>query len=201
MEIEAKLSVSDHDAVRRALKVSKAKHVSRVLETNHILDTADHALRSAGKGLRVRINHYLSDHREEVVLTVKGPLLPGPLKSREEHEIIVDDAKGSIQFLATLGFVPVLTFEKHRETWELGKCKVELDEVPHLGKFVEIEGPSEPEVIHVQRELNLGDLPVIKTSYVAMIAKWLEENVTRGNDVRFPGGEERRALNSGFELT
>jgi adenylate cyclase, class 2 len=176
MEIEAKLSVENHDVVRRAMSALKAKHLSLVLETNHILDTPDHALRAAGKGLRVRINHHLDDHHEEVVITVKGPLQPGPLKSREEHEMIVVDAKEAVQFLQTLGYVPVLSFQKRRETWELADCKVELDEVPHLGKFVEIEGPSESAVIQVQKKLNLADLPVIKTSYVAMIAKWMSEN-------------------------
>jgi adenylate cyclase class 2 len=193
MEIEAKLSVTDHDTVRRALAEQKAKQLSRVVETNHILDAADHSLRSAGKGLRVRINHSLDDDQEEVVLTVKGPLLPGALKTREEHEIVVNDAKESLQFLATLGFVPVLTFEKRRETWELDNCKVELDEIPHLGKFVEIEGPSEADVIGVQKKLKLESLPVIKTSYVGMIAKWMGENGAGGNELKFAGTEEKRS--------
>jgi len=176
MEIEAKLSVENHDVVRRALSGQNARRVSLVLETNHILDTPDHTLRAAGKGLRVRINHHLNDQHEEVVITVKGPLLPGPLKSREEHEMVVSDAKEAVQFLKTLGYVPVLSFQKRRETWELADCKVELDEVPHLGKFVEIEGPSESSVIQVQKDLKLAALPVIRTSYVAMIAKWMGEN-------------------------
>jgi adenylate cyclase class 2 len=186
MEIEAKLSVESHDVVRSALGAAKARYVSLVLETNHIFDAPDHGLRAAGKGLRVRINHHLDDQHEEVVITVKGPLQPGPLKSREEHEMIVSDAKEAVQFLKTLGYVPVLSFQKRRETWELGGCKVELDEVPHLGKFVEIEGPSESSVIQVQRDLELAELPVIRTSYVAMIAKWMGVNGAAGNELTFP---------------
>ena len=42
---------------------------------------------------------------------------------------------------AALGYSRVLSFEKRRESWKLGGCNVELDELPHLGTFVEIEGP------------------------------------------------------------
>ena len=35
--------------------------------------------------------------------------------------------------MLALGFERVLLFEKDRESWELGKCKVELDTMPVFG--------------------------------------------------------------------
>ena len=40
-------------------------------------------------------------------------------------------------------------------SWKLGGCTVELDELPHLGTFVEIEGPSEAAILKVRDQLQL----------------------------------------------
>jgi adenylate cyclase class 2 len=185
VEIEAKMSVEDHEPVRGALRAQGARQISRVLETNRILDTDDHALQSAGKGLRVRVNHNLATQQEETILTIKGPLQPGPLKSREENELTVANSGEALRFLETLGYHPVLTFEKRRETWELSDCKVELDEVPMLGRFVEIEGPGEAAVIAVRQSLGLGERPAIKTSYVGLLIDHLKKHNMPTNHAAF----------------
>jgi adenylate cyclase class 2 len=176
VEIEAKMSVEDHEPLRQSLRAQGARQISKVLETNRILDTDDHALQSAGKGLRVRVNHNLANQQDETILTIKGPLKPGPLKSREENELTVADSEEALRFLETLGYRPVLTFEKRRETWELADCKVELDELPMLGRFVEIEGPGEAAVMAVRQSLGLGEQPTIKTSYVGLLIDHLKKH-------------------------
>jgi adenylate cyclase class IV len=45
---------------------------------------------------------------------------------------------------------------------------VELDELPHLGCFVEIEGPDEQSVLAVRDRLGLAG-PGITKSYLAML--------------------------------
>ncbi len=185
VEIEAKMAVEDHDAVRSALVASGARQVSKVFEINHILDTADHALQRSGKGLRVRVNRNLADQSEDVVLTIKGPLQPGPLKSREENELTVASVDEALRFLGTLGYGPVFTFEKHRETWELADCKVELDELPRLGRFVEIEGPGESAVMRVRESLGLSARPAIKASYVSLLIEHLKEQNLPANEAAF----------------
>ena len=57
----------------------------------------------------------------------------------------------------------------------LDSCRVELDEIPHLGRFVEIEGPSDEVVMKVREKLGLGSLTLIKASYVAMLSAHLQE--------------------------
>jgi adenylate cyclase class 2 len=185
VEIEAKMSVADHDAVRAALLAAGARKVSDCTEINRILDAQDHTLESAGKGLRVRVTRNIADDSTTTVLTVKGPLLPGPLKSRDEFELNVADAGEALRFFNALGYAPVVGFQKRRETWELSDCKIELDEVPHLGKFVEIEGPGESAVLALRDRLGLSERPIIKKSYVALLVEYLAQRSLPMNDVRF----------------
>ena len=94
-------------------------------------------------GLRLRTNHDSATGTETHIITWKGPRQPGALKSREEVELTVTDPADAALLLEKLGYVKVLTFEKRRQSWQLGGCKVELDELPLLGSFVEVEGPGE----------------------------------------------------------
>jgi adenylate cyclase class IV len=48
---------------------------------------------------------------------------------------------------------------------------VELDELPQLGTFIEIEGPSAAKVMACRKKLGLADEPMIPESYVAMVAE------------------------------
>ncbi len=50
-----------------------------------------------------------------------------------------------------------------------GSCLIELDELPLIGTFIEIEGSSQRQVFAVARKLGL-DGDSIKTSYSRMIA-------------------------------
>ena len=166
-EIEAKLSVDSHAPVRERLRALDATHLEAVRETNLIFDRADGTLRRSGCGLRIRSSAGADGVR--TTMTFKGPTLHGPLKHREEIEVDIGDADTSAALLDRLGFVVILRYEKNRESWSCGTCRVELDEPPQLGLFVEIEGPSEADIQTVQRELGLGDIPHTRASYERML--------------------------------
>ena len=185
IEIEAKMRVSDFDAVRTALHGRGAARVGLTLETNTFFDTDDRLLLAGDEGLRLRTNRDADGGRETHVITYKGPMQAGRVKSREEVELDVADAAGAAALLQKLRFARVLTFEKRRETWKLDDCKVELDELPHLGTFVEIEGPGEAAVLKVREALGLADQPIIKTSYIAMLTAYLKDRGEDRGDVKF----------------
>ena len=174
-EIEAKMKVDNFEPVRTRLKEVGATRAGSVLETNTFFDAADRSLVSADKGLRLRRKRDDRTGEEAFVITVKGPQQKGALKSREEAEVGVDDGDAARAVLAALGFDPTIAFEKRRESWVLDGTKIELDEVPVLGKFVEIEGPDEPTVMAVRAKLNMADAPLIKTGYITMLARHLKE--------------------------
>jgi len=185
VEIEAKMRVASHDAIRAKLLSVNAQETGEFFETNIFFDTDDRSLLAADQGLRLRINHSVTENVSQFVLTFKGPRLHGKLKSREENELHVTSADDAEKFLASLGFTKVLSFEKKRQKWKLEGCTIELDLLPYLGTFVEIEGPSEAKIMKVRETLGLGDLPIIKTSYIAMLMAWLQEHNSSDKFVRF----------------
>ncbi len=111
---------------------------------------------------------------------------PGPLKSREEAELEVANPTDAIRLLEALGYTRLVSFQKRRETWELNGCKVELDEIPYLGKFVEIEGPSDSTVMKTRDLLKLSDRPIVKNGYISLLLSHLEENRIRQREIKFP---------------
>ena len=116
---------------------------------------------------------------------VKGPQQQGDLKSREEAEVRVEAGDDAVAVLAALGYQPTLSFEKKRQSWELDGCKIELDEIPILGRFVEIEGPDPQTVMRVRQKLGLADRPLIKTGYITMLARHLKEIHDNRKAVKF----------------
>jgi adenylate cyclase class 2 len=181
IEIEAKMKAADLEAIRRALRAHGATRYGSELETNAFFDTSTAGLKAAGKGLRLRsaIDEF---GKARYVVTSKGPLLPGELKRREEIEFAVDDPAAAAALFENLGFAQTISFQKRRESWRFADCKVELDEMPYLGTFVEIEGPGEEKVMSARKALGLANEPMIKTAYVAMLVDHLK-NIGETNRV------------------
>jgi adenylate cyclase, class 2 len=176
LEIEAKFRVGSHEPVRERLRALGAQFIERVLETNHILDRADGALRRDGCGLRVRVTSGAGEGGlVRATLTYKGPRRAGALKSREEIEVEVGSGERLVEMLHRLGFQTVLWYEKRRESWGLEDCRVELDEPPRLGLFVEIEGPDEERIRAVQLDLGLRDEQLVRESYVELLCDFCRE--------------------------
>jgi adenylate cyclase class 2 len=175
VEIEAKMKVPDLASVRAQLQMQGAQPKSQVLETNTFFDTEDRSLLARDQGLRLRHTRDQQTHAEISTVTFKGPRLHGQLKNREERELVVGSVKDAMALLESLGFSRVLTFQKRRETWLIEGCHVELDELPYIGVFVEIEGPREQSVLKVREMLHLGDRPLLKASYIALLMAHLQE--------------------------
>ena len=117
------------------------------------------------------------------MVTVKGPAGKTGLRPREAFDIKCEPVEQVIPLLEALGFERMMSFEKHRDSWEVEGCLVELDTMPHFGKFLEIEGPSEAAVGAVQSRLGLGELKPVRESYSAMVGKLLKERGER--ELRF----------------
>jgi adenylate cyclase class 2 len=187
VEIEAKMKVEDLEAVRGKLRTAGARRTGRDFEVNTFFDTEDRSLLASDEGLRIRKARNEETGETSVVMTYKGPRHHGILKSREEVELQVGELEGAVELLSKLRFKVVLSFEKRRESWELEGCKVELDELPHLGTYVEIEGPGEAEVLKVRGMLGLNDRGLVKASYAALLGEYAQEHGQKGKAVRFTG--------------
>jgi adenylate cyclase class 2 len=176
IEIEAKMKVANFDEVLKALEKLGAQRVGEIFEINTFLDTEDRSLLAGDQGLRVRTNRDVATGAETIVCTFKGPRLHGALKSREELELDVASARDAEKLFEALGYERVLSFEKKRRKYKHAGCSIELDELPHLGTYVEIEGPDEAAVQKVRDALGLAKVPVIKGSYVGMLMSHLQDH-------------------------
>jgi len=183
VEIEAKMQLQDPREMALRLRASGAVAMGEFLEINSFYDTKDCQMLARDEGLRLRILKNLKSGQETYVLTHKGPNLPGTLKMREETELAVDNARAAEKLLEHLGFVRWLRFEKRRDSWEFEGCKIELDRLPVLGSFIEIEGPTEAAVMAAREKLGLTSWPLVKKGYAKMVGKYLEEH--GGNELTF----------------
>ena len=185
VEIEAKMSVADLEPVRARLRETGAESVGRFTETNTFFDTEDRSLLAADEGLRLRRNVNVERGSDEYIITYKGPRQHGLLKSRDEVEVTVANSDSATQLLERLGFLRMLSFEKRRESWKLGGCKIELDELPYLGSFVEVEGPSDEAVLGVRAQIGLVDRPIVRSSYIALLMGYLQERGQTRREITF----------------
>jgi adenylate cyclase class 2 len=165
------MAVDSFEPVRARLASLRAQRVGERFEINTFFDTTARALLAAGQGMRVRLERDIATGRERTVITWKGPVQPGPLKSREELEFEVGSRDAAIELLGKLGYDRALEFEKRRETWRLEPCEVVLDELPGLGRFVEVEGPDEASVMSARERLGLSGHPLIKDGYATLVSR------------------------------
>jgi adenylate cyclase, class 2 len=169
-EIEVKMRVESHDAIRSRLSAAGGARRGVTEEVNTFFDSPLAELRKSDRGLRVRRNRR-QGQADELVVTYKGPKQQrGQYKVREEIEVGVTDQDSLVVLFERLGFGVTLRFEKTRETWELLGCTVELDDLPQLGRFVEVEGPDEASVRRAVEALGLAGVPTVKESYAELIA-------------------------------
>ncbi len=185
-EIEAKMRLHDVPALRARLASLGAQPLGGHHEINTFFDTAGGTLRASDHGLRVRVEQPEGGEAARVVITHKGPRSHGPLKTRPETELRVADAQAAADLLHALGFVTVLSFEKRRQRFRFEGCMVDIDELPHLGCFVEIEGPSDKVVLSVRKKLALDHLPLVQASYIALLTTYLRENKIAVEHVALP---------------
>lgn len=179
-EIEAKVRIPGApgaEAFRRRMEASGpgAPGTRTVFEVNRLFDDAEESLRRRGAAVRLREERSAADGRTiRTMLAYKSPLVESPLKRRPEVETQVDSSDAVATILEAIGLSETFRYEKRRTVWRVGECEVALDEVPHLGWFVEVEGPSEKAVRARLADLGLADAEIIRTDYVHLLVERLE---------------------------
>ena len=175
LEVEAKIALTPEAdrTLRSRLAALHPAGPQRRHERNVYLDTPDAALRRAGCGLRVRRHRDLDTATAAVVVTHKGPVRPGPLKARDEHEFNAASFDDTLALFGALGYSPTLAFDKRRDRYRLGGVLVECDRLPYLGCFVEIEAPDAAAVQQARERLGLADRELIAAGYPELLAAHL----------------------------
>jgi predicted adenylyl cyclase CyaB len=171
-ETEIKFRLDDPRQMRRRILQAGGQALGAALEDNVYFDTPAGRLRQADSGLRIR-TVAAPDRREETTLTYKGPRLAKEMSIRPEENLHARSAESAQALVEALGFRPIVRFQKRRESFQLGPAKIELDELPRLGFFMEIEAPDEAAVQQARRLLGLEDAQPVKPTYLAMVMELL----------------------------
>jgi adenylate cyclase class 2 len=183
MEHEVKLAFPDPEAARQAVLAAGGRLVvSRRLLDDRLFDAVDGRLRRTGTALRVRRDGARG------VLTWKGPVQPGPVKSREEIETPVDDAQALQRVIEALGYRRIFHGQKYREEYHIDGATMTVDETP-MGVFVEIEGAPES-IPSLTARLGRTPADYILESYPTLWRRWCESNGLGARDMAF---EDARA--------
>lgn len=187
-EIEIKLRLNGNlNEIRQTLRqggfrVSK----SRRHEYNVLLDTAQRALRSHGKLIRVR---RAGTHS---LLTYKGPSEQGRYKKRREIEVLLPEAYKVEEIFNEIGYHPIFRYEKFRTEYAKARSdgKVLLDETP-IGNYLEIEG-SPRWIDSTARLLGFSTDDYITRSYGFLYLAWCRERRMSPGDMLFTAKEMRQ---------
>jgi len=161
-EIEVKFYLAEPEQFRQRVIDSGAELVQpRVLEQNLRFDTPEMSLRAKAQVLRLRAD-------QAAHLTFKGPgLVREGVLERQEIEFEVSDFGAAQRLLEALGYRVYTSYEKLRETYNLGGVLVALDAMP-FGFFTELEGPSAEAICAVAAALGLDWSRRVPTSYLEL---------------------------------
>ena len=177
-EIEVKYRAVDHDHLVQCLEQMGAVTGEAVDHEDIYLNHPARDFAQSGEAFRIR------RLGQENRITYKGPRQSGPTKTREEIEIPVaagpDQFRRLLTLLENLGFRPVATVRKRRESFHLTfhehELEIALDTAEGLGPFAEIEAlaSSEADLPAAQQAVltlagTLGLTEVEPRSYLRMV--------------------------------
>ena len=171
LEIELKVRVDSFDDIVEKLRQIGADFDDNYKQTDYYFDDEKDSLVDSDRCLRLRKQH---DHGDETFeLTYKGRRQNHRFKARREIGLKLEKAEEMMEVFAELGYSQRLVFEKKRQTWHSGGCEIDLDELPLIGKFVEIEGPDDESIEAIRKKLGLEHLQHIEHSYAHLLEEKL----------------------------
>jgi adenylate cyclase class 2 len=181
IEREVKFLFPSPEEARAAVEAAGASRVSgRRLQDDRLFDSADQRLARQRSTLRVRIDGATT------ILTFKGPVQPGTMKIRDEHETAIADGDALLRVLDGLGLQPWFRYQKYREEYSAAGVTIAIDETP-VGTFVEIEGAEEG-IRAMTARLGRSDTEFILESYRTLFLARRETFGLLGDDMTFPPG-------------
>jgi adenylate cyclase, class 2 len=183
LEREIKLRFPTAAAARAAVVALGAVPAhARRLQDDSLYDTPDETLRQKGCVVRIRTERW-SNGPDTTTLTLKGPVQPGEMKIRDEHETRVENGHAVQQAFDVLGLRPWFRYQKYREEFSANGVIIAIDETP-VGTYVELEG-GETAIYATTAALGCTPADFIVDSYYRLFMKRRNELGLRGDDMLF----------------
>lgn len=150
-EIEAKILEIDKKKLLQKLRKLKARKIGEYEVRSVFFDTPKEKLHKNDQVLRLR-------QKGKILLTFKqrNKKNRALAKHSKEIEIEVSEFEKTKEIIESIGFRTRESHPKHRTSYKLGKALVEIDEYRIIPPLVEIEAPSEKEILKVAKKLGFG---------------------------------------------
>lgn len=153
-EVEQKFAIADPAAVEKKLIALGGTFIAAVEQVDRYFGHPARDFAQTDEALRIR------RVGEENRITYKGPKIDAVTKTRREIELpLAPGAQAADDFstlLEALGFRRVAEVRKHRRTaslrWRGRELEAALDEVEHVGRFVELECSADEKDLDPARE-------------------------------------------------
>ncbi len=146
-EIEVKILEVNPAEIRKKLKALGAEKFFEGEVHSISYDYPDHRLEKAGLMLRVR---KAGDRAE---LCFKGKNESARFKAKEEIEVLTSSFEDTCTILERVGFKRLYEQTKKRECYRLGSVKYDLDMLPGIPPYLEVEAATEAAVEQAVKDL------------------------------------------------
>ncbi|MHA1905969.1 MAG: class IV adenylate cyclase [Candidatus Thorarchaeota archaeon] len=183
-EVEVKLPIFNQESIESALLELGSKKTNTEIQTDVYFNHPSRSFEHTDEALRIRSRSEITELEEsssipsqKTEMTYKGPKIDTTTKTRLELSLGISDVAIAETILEQLGFQNVATLKKRRSFYLLGDTVVSIDDVEHVGLFIELERvvesedliPSAREVIFEQIEkLGLNPKDSIRESYLEL---------------------------------
>jgi len=150
-EIEAKILEVDRKKLEAELRRIGAKKIGERKVESQFFDFPKDSLKRKGMVLRLRLDG------KKTMLAVKKKRGKARLKELDEFEVEVSDFGEVRRMLLLLGLKETRAITKRRTSFKLGRAGIEIDKIPGIPCFAEIEAPSEKQVVAVAKKLGFSE--------------------------------------------
>lgn len=149
-EIEIKILEINPEEIRKKLKDLGAEKVFDEELNTILFDFPDKKLEKNDNHLRVR------QVGGKIEFCFKGKNESAKFKTKEEIEVHTDSFEDTVKILEKLGFIRIYEGQRRRESYKLGKITFEMDHYPTMPVWLEVEAPTEEEVVEYVEKLGFN---------------------------------------------
>lgn len=139
IEVEIKLPVHRRSSIERGLMALGFQPGHLIRESDIYFTDKRHDFMTTDEALRIRESENLSTASSAAFLTYKGPKLDTVSSTRQELETMVDNADTGRRIFAALGYRELAPVRKLRQYYHKNYITACVDQVEHLGSFLELE--------------------------------------------------------------
>ena len=168
-----RMNIEHSDALTPKLAAAGATHVRDVMRVTTYYQNPGHGGRSSQEWLGPELSLVLEQdfnhqHRHGILSWTKPPGSDSP-RDTKTADLPAGDVSMISDLINDLGYCPTRRVETERRRWTWYGCGISLDTVPYLGRFVEIDGPSEAAIQKVRGRLGLDALPLVEDTDQTML--------------------------------